>query len=155
VNCPECGAELPSPTHVGLRLRPGNIVSEPIELRPGHKYRRFFYVAYLPERTGAAGEALPPCVVLASEERDTTSERSFIAGSKFYADELDRLRRAWEDAMLAEIAFRAVAYGRPLETLFHSQLRELYHSAQRRADLWDRAGEMLRKMRAVERPVEV
>jgi hypothetical protein len=155
VNCPECGAELPSPTHIGLRLRPENVVSEPIELRPGHKYGRRFYVAYLPEKTGAAGEALPPCVVLASEERDTASGRSFVAGAKFYVDEMDKLRRAWEDAMLSEIVFRAVAAGRPLESLFHSQIRELYHSAQRRADLWGRAVEMLRKMRAVERSVEV
>jgi hypothetical protein len=69
-----------------------------------------------------------------------------VAGSKFYPDELEKLRRAWEDVMIAYMAFKASLTTLNLSSIFVSELRSLYESRQRRADLSNRALEMLRKI---------
>ena len=145
-HCPNCGAELPEPTHIGLRPKREYYISEPIELSPGTKYRRYFSIIYLPEKRDEAGVTYQPCIVVASEERGIDSDRTFVAGAKFYPDELEKLRRAWEDVMVAYMAFKASLTTLNLSSIFVSELRSLYESRQRRADLSNRALEMLRKI---------
>jgi len=129
--CPSCGAELPEPSHFGLKASPKNYVAPPIPLKPGKKYLRRFSILYYPPR-----EDLDDCVVIASEEYAKVDKPyPFISGAKFYRDELDMLQRAAEDIMLAELAFRSLGAGRRPETLLFSRLQSLYHSPRQRAEL--------------------
>jgi hypothetical protein len=142
VKCPECGAEVPGPGHVGLRIAADNIISRPIGLKPGKKYARQFYIAYLPERVKEGEEALPPCVVIASEEKSLSGGHVFVAGAKFYDDEIDKLQAAWEDVMLAYLAFKSHTTNREPASLLMAELRSLYNSQMRRADLGQRLEDM-------------
>jgi hypothetical protein len=87
-------------------------------------------------------------VVIASEEyaRDTDKPYPFIAGAKFYSDELGLLRRAAEDVLLAELGFTALTRGRRPETVLMDRVRELYYSSVKRAELGERLAAVVRQM---------
>jgi hypothetical protein len=146
--CPNCGAELPEPAHFGLKAHAKNYVTPPIPLKPGRKYLRRFSLLYYPPRTDPEYGMLSDCVVIASEEYSRDSEKSypFIAGAKFYSDELGLLRRAAEDVLLAELGFTALTRGRRAETVLMDRLRELYYSPVKRAELGERLTAVVRQM---------
>ena len=137
--CPSCGHEIPGVSHFGLKASPKNYLTAPIELAPGRKYIRTFSLLFYPERNDPQLGVLPPCVVIASEEYPKVEKSyPFIAGAKFYPNDIQKLSRAAEDVMLAELAFRALIYGRQPHTLLHSRLRTLYHSPGKREQLHHR-----------------
>ena len=148
VKCPSCGAELPEPAHFGMKAHAKNYITPPIPLKPGRKYFRRFSLLYYPPRIEPEYGMLPDCVVIASEEypRQTDKSYPFIAGAKFYADELGLLRRAAEDVLLAELGFTALTRGRRPETVLMERLRELYYSPVKRADLGERLTAVVRQM---------
>ena len=139
--CPNCGADIPGTAHFGLKASPKNYLAPPIELTPGRKYIRTFALLFYPERKDPEAGELPSCVVIASEEYPKTEKSyPFIAGAKFYPEDLDKLNRAWEDIMLTELAFRSLVAGSRLspETLLQTRLRALYFSPAKREELYHR-----------------
>ncbi|MEM4382848.1 MAG: hypothetical protein QXU44_02190 [Candidatus Caldarchaeum sp.] len=149
MKCPNCGAELPSPSHFGIKASPKNYITPQLILAPGKKYQRTFAILFYPERQDEELGHLSPCVVIASEEYPKDNDKSypFISGSKFYKDDLGKLGVAAEYVLLTEVAFKAYITGRSLETLFNNRLRELYHSPDVREDLSIKAQSILNRMK--------
>jgi len=126
MKCPNCGCELPAPSHFGLKAHPKNYIAAPIELYPGLKYRRRFSLLYYPPKTDPEHGHLSQCVVIASEEVPKDNSRTpFIAGSKFYENELEKLSLATTQLLAAEIAFRSLVLGRPTHSIFNSRINTL------------------------------
>ena len=137
MKCPNCGVDLPSPSHFGLKASPKNYITPQVQLTPGKKYLRTFAILFYPERDDPELGHLSPCLVIASEEypKDTDKSYPFISGAKFYQQALDSLERVTEDILLSHIAFKSLLLKKPLPTLFQSRLRSLYFDPQKREEL--------------------
>jgi len=148
MKCPNCGCDLPAPSHFGLKAHPKNYIAPPIELYPGEKYRRRFSLLYYPPKTDPEYGPLSQCIVIASEEIPKDGLRTaFISGSKFYENELDKLSRAVMQLLSAEIAFRSLVLNRQIHSTFHSRINSLYGVKGERAELAEMAQRMYDSMK--------
>ena len=146
MKCPNCGAEI-GKFHKGLTPKPENYIIAPLNLTPGKKYDRRFSLLFLPPKILNENTYLGCALVIASEEVKKDTGQIYVAGSKFYDNELSILNEAVNRILAAEVAFRSIVTDRELYTVLNNRLNDLYRSNQTRERLVELSSTMLRSMR--------
>lgn len=131
--------------HVGLKIETSQALTS-IELDSGHKYRRYFTIAFLP-----AKGSLPSCLCVGNLEQSLDEEKEFYNPAKFYRHE--QLWRALVNMLAAYIAFTSIKTGRPLHSIFNAVLNDLYGSKLFRLKLQKLAEAYYNSMRKLEQGV--
>ncbi|MEM2941399.1 MAG: hypothetical protein QW304_07625 [Thermoproteota archaeon] len=149
MKCPSCGAELPSPSHFGMKASPKNYILPQIILTPGKKYNRTFSILFYPARDDPELGHLESCIVIASEEypKEDLKAAPFIAGAKFYPEDISKLAIASKYVLLSHVVFTSYISGKDVGAILNARLRELYYSPEIREDLKLTAQSMMNKMK--------
>lgn len=130
-------------THVGLKTRIQNIIHS-IKADSGKKYDRYFCIAYLPKT-----DKLSSCLAMGCLEIEKEGEREFFNPSKFY--DIHILDEAIIHILCSYMAFKALKTSRPLPSIIHSTLSNIYGNQELRAKIAELAQRYLNIMLNAER----